>query len=232
MSQNTSLAFTAGVIGIDQKNTREYNAVSAIIRNHSPQVNAISPTKFPPHIEDCKAAVRFLRANFTTAYDEYALRAFKLNGIDYRLKPIIKEELSQALDKFAQTKIMYSQDHLSDLHKLINDFRFRPAILPGFISYSKGKLIPVQSESVICFYLRDQAIYAVSAQAESPLEETLDQIEARLPKDRFFKANRQFIIHLNAVFHDQVQLRTKENHWDELGIKLLTEGNQQLIFFK
>jgi two-component system, LytTR family, response regulator LytT len=160
---------------------------------------------------------------FTTAYDEYALRAFKLNGIDYLLKPIVKEELSQALDKFTQTKKMYSQDHLSDLHKFINDFRFRPAILPGFISYTKGKLIPVQSESVICFYLRNQTVYAVTAQEEYPLEETLDQIELRLPKDRFFRANRQFIIQRDHIANAETYFNNR------LVVKLNIKFSEQII---
>jgi len=160
---------------------------------------------------------------FTTAYDEYALRAFKLNGIDYLLKPIVKEELRLALEKFAQTKKMYSQDHLSDLHKLISDFRFRPAILPGFISYSKGKLIPVQSESVICFYLRDQTVYAVTAHAEYPLEETLDQIESRLPKDCFFRANRQFIITRNHIANAEAYFNSR------LVVRLDIKLSEQII---
>ena len=57
---------------------------------------------------------------FTTAFDEYALKAFKLNGVDYLLKPIQKEELRDALDKFKQTKSLYSQNQLSDIQKLIN----------------------------------------------------------------------------------------------------------------
>jgi two-component system, LytTR family, response regulator LytT len=146
---------------------------------------------------------------FTTAYDEYTLRAFKLNGIDYLLKPILKEELSRALDKFTQTKKMYSQDHLSELHKLINDIRYKPTLLPGFISYSKGKLIPVRSESVICFYLRNQTVYAYSDNAEYPLEETLDQIESRLPKDRFFRANRQIIIQRNHIANAEVYFNNR-----------------------
>jgi len=146
---------------------------------------------------------------FTTAYDEYALRAFKLNGIDYLLKPIEKEELSRALDKFILTKKMYSQEHLSDLHKLINDFRFKPAVLPGFISYRKGILIPVPSESVTCFYLRNQIVYAVAGNAEYPLEETLDQIESRLPNDRFFRANRQIIIQRKHIANAEVYFNNR-----------------------
>lgn len=160
---------------------------------------------------------------FTTAYDEYAIRAFKFNGIDYLLKPIVKEELGQALDKFALTKKMYSQDHLSDLHKLINDFRFRPALLPGFISYNKGKLIPVQSESVICFYLRNQIVHAVTDSGEYPLEETLDQVEARLPKDHFFRANRQFIIQRKHIAHAEVYFNNR------LVVRLDTKLSEQII---
>ncbi len=136
---------------------------------------------------------------FTTAYDEYALRAFKLNGVDYLLKPIQKEELTQAFIKFEHTKKRYSQNQLFDIQSIINQFQQTTVKFPSFISYQKDKLIPLACESVVYFYIQNLIVYAVTDKTEYVLEETLDEIEKRLPKQFFFRANRQFIVQKKYV---------------------------------
>jgi len=158
---------------------------------------------------------------FTTAYDEYALRAFKLNGVDYLLKPIQKEELSQAINKFEATKKLYSKTQLIDVQSLINQFQNATIKCPNFICYQKDKLIPVSSENVIYFYIQNLIVYAVIDKIEYVLDETLDEIEKRLPAQLFFRANRQFIIQKKYVsdaeiyFNNRLLVRltvkTKEN---------------------
>jgi len=141
---------------------------------------------------------------FTTAYDEYALRAFKLNGIDYLLKPIQKEELIQAISKFERTKKLYSQNQLVDIQLLINQFQNSTFKFPSFISYQKDKLIPVNCENIAYFYIQNTIVYAVTDKTEFVLEDTLDEIENRLPIHIFFRANRQFIIHKKYVSNAEV----------------------------
>jgi len=86
---------------------------------------------------------------FTTAYDEYALRAFKLNGIDYLLKPVQKDELQKALNKFNQTRTSYSNQQLLQLQQLIQQLKMPVKAMPTFISYVKDQLIPFSAESVV-----------------------------------------------------------------------------------
>lgn len=146
---------------------------------------------------------------FTTAYDEYALRAFKLNGVDYLLKPIQKEELKLAIDKFEHTKKLYSQNQLSDIQLLINQFQHSTVKYPSFISYQKDKLIPLACENIIYFYIQNLIVYAVVDKTEYVLEETMDEIEKRLPVQLFFRANRQFIIQKKYVSNAEIYFNNR-----------------------
>jgi len=146
---------------------------------------------------------------FTTAYDEYALRAFKLNGVDYLLKPIQKEELKQAIGKFENTKKLYSQTQIIDIQSLINQFQHTAVKYPSFISYQKDKLIPLSCENIAYFYIKNLIVYAVVDKIEYVLEETMDEIEKRLPTQLFFRANRQFIIQKKYVLNAEIYFNNR-----------------------
>jgi two-component system LytT family response regulator len=136
---------------------------------------------------------------FTTAYNEYALRAFKQNGVDYLLKPIQKEELQKALNKFTQTRTSYSNNQLLHLQQLIQQLKQPVKVSPTFISYVKDHLIPVNSEFVAYFYISNQLVYAVTEKREFVINEKLEEIERQLPDQLFFRANRQYIIQKKFV---------------------------------
>jgi two-component system LytT family response regulator len=146
---------------------------------------------------------------FTTAYDEYALRAFKLNGIDYLLKPVQKEELQKALNKFNLTRTSYSNQQLLQLQQLIQQLKMPVKVMPTFISYVKDQLIPFSAESVVYFYTSSQIVTAVSEQREFVLNETLEEIENRLPTELFFRANRQFIIQKKFVVNAELYFNNR-----------------------
>ena len=146
---------------------------------------------------------------FTTAYDEFALRAFKLNGVDYLLKPIQKEEVQRALEKFARTKSGFSHDQLFQLSHLISQMKQTTKASPVFISYIKDQMIPVSSDSVICFYTSSQTVFAMTEQREFVINETLEEIENRLPPDLFFRANRQFIIQKKFVMNAELYFNNR-----------------------
>lgn len=131
---------------------------------------------------------------FTTAYDEYAIRAFKLNGIDYLLKPIQEEDLRHALDKFSNTRSNYSKNQLAELKILMNQFQQSIASSMTFISYRNDKLIPVPCEDIACFYTKNNLVLAVTEKAEYTIDECMEDIEVRLPGKLFYRANRQFIV--------------------------------------
>lgn len=134
---------------------------------------------------------------FTTSYDEYAVRAFKVNSIDYLLKPIEKEELQGALDKVNYIK----KKVISDMEQLIHLFQERKTI------YRKRFLIPkhngyktIVMEDIDYFFSELKMTYLVTNKNDKiVLQQTLDDLEDELDPDLFFRANRQYIINVNGI---------------------------------
>ena len=132
---------------------------------------------------------------FTTAYDEYAIRAFKVNGLDYLLKPIQKEELAIALKK---TNLIASQPHVEQLLELINSkakiYRKR-FLLPAFDGF---KTINTDDIAFVYFEYKSTRLMLKSGQ-EEVVAYSLDDLEDELNPDDFFRANRQFIVSVSSI---------------------------------
>jgi len=146
---------------------------------------------------------------FTTAYDDYALRAFKLNGVDYLLKPIQKEELEKAISKFRQIKLRYAQNQLVDIKSLMIQFQQPKSSFPSFISYQKDRLLPLESEKIAFFYINNLIVYAVIENDKFVLGDTMDEIERRLPSQFFFRANRQFIVQKKFISNAEIYFNNR-----------------------
>lgn len=143
---------------------------------------------------------------FTTAYDEYALRAFKLNSIDYLLKPIDEEELSVAIIKFKnqfQNSTISNLDFDAIKRMLINpvekEYKSRFSVKIG------QQLKVISIEEIECFYSENKGTYIHTFDNRNYLiDSTLEVIEAEInPKD-FYRINRKFIISLKAIKEIQV----------------------------
>ncbi len=138
---------------------------------------------------------------FTTAYDEYALKAFKLNSIDYLLKPIDEDELEAAVNQFKkqQPKQAEVQVNLDDIRKLLinpidRKFKKRLSIKVG----QHIKLIPV--DDIECFYSENKATYIHTSEKRNYLlDNSLEKWEEQLNPEQFFRVNRTFIVHINAI---------------------------------
>lgn len=138
---------------------------------------------------------------FTTAYDEYALKAFKLNSIDYLLKPIDEDELEAAVNQFKkqQPKQAEVQVNLDDIRKLLinpidRKFKKRLSIKVG----QHIKIIPV--DDIECFYSENKATYIHTSEKRNYLlDNSLEKLEEQLNPDQFFRVNRTFIVHINAI---------------------------------
>lgn len=147
---------------------------------------------------------------FTTSYDEYAVRAFKVNSIDYLLKPIEKEELETALGKADRER--KKSISVLELEQMLHLFRERAPVfrrrflLPGFNRY---KTISV---SEIDYFFTEQKItYLVTRDGDREmLTQTMDELEDELDPDKFFRANRQFIIHIDSVGMIQNEINGKQ----------------------
>lgn len=133
---------------------------------------------------------------FTTAYDEYALDAFRVNSIDYLLKPIKEEEMRRALDKFRKWTKQDVLKYLSNLTQLTTQPRYKDKILVPL----RDKLLPVAIKDVSFFYTtnKNTRIYIKDGHSY-PWSGTLDQIEATLDPADFIRANKQFIIARSSV---------------------------------
>lgn len=138
---------------------------------------------------------------FTTAYDEYALRAFKLNSIDYLLKPIDEEELANAVKQFKKnqpkkTDLMVNLDDIKKLliNPLDRKFKRRLSIKVG----SHIKII--STDNIECFYSENKSTYCYTREKRSfLLDNSLEIWQEQLDPEQFFRVNRTFIVNINAI---------------------------------
>lgn len=133
---------------------------------------------------------------FTTAYDEYAIEAFKVNSIDYLLKPVKPEDLERALHKFRKMTKHDLLSYLEQLTRLTPKQKFPDNILIPV----KDSLLPVKLKEVSCFYTtnKNTRIYLKDGKWY-PYSSSLEQIEAKLNPYDFFRANKQFILARDSV---------------------------------
>jgi DNA-binding LytR/AlgR family response regulator len=139
---------------------------------------------------------------FTTAYDEYALRAFKVNGVDYLLKPVDDEELKKAIDKCRNIVENKSAAPL-DIQQLIKNLRngdTASLYKEKFIVNVRNTWVPVNTCDVACF-MRENLNYLFTFNGEKYILDitTLDELEELLNPKKFYRANRQCIIHIDAI---------------------------------
>ncbi len=133
---------------------------------------------------------------FTTAYDNFALQAFKVNSIDYLMKPIDLKELQQALDKFQQFKPV--DRPAIDIASIAEEFLKRDST--RFIGRLNNQLIYVKAKDIAWLQFVKGVTYATTTQGQKlPLDYSLDQIEKLLDRHHFFRINRQFIVHIDAI---------------------------------
>lgn len=133
---------------------------------------------------------------YTTAFDNYTLKAFKLNSIDYLLKPITSEDIEIAINKF---KSFLPKDQLYeqlDFKELIKKDVPELNRVVAKIGYNL-KIIPI--EDITCFYSENKIVYAQTLERSFPTDFTLEELEKTLHSKLFFRANRQFIIQMKFI---------------------------------
>lgn len=173
---------------------------------------------------DIKSAVIF-----TTAYDEYALQAFKLNSIDYLLKPIDDEDLKTAVEKYTgrtPQKQSVTLDFNDIKNLLVNpierEYKKRFSVKVG----QHLKLINI--EDIECIYSENKGTYAYTNEGRNYLlDATLDQLEEELEPNVFFRISRKFYININAikdmVSYTNSRLQIKLNRFNEQDIIVARE---------
>jgi len=138
---------------------------------------------------------------FTTAYDEYALRAFKVNSVDYLLKPIDKNELKTAFDKFHFLQSKFgNESYLEQINTLFSDFKNSKKYKERFTVHHGRNIILIHSDEIAGFS-KEEVIYLVNQEGRKFITDfrSLDEIEELLDPKQFYRANRQYIISLPYI---------------------------------
>lgn len=160
---------------------------------------------------------------FCTAYDEYALRAFQNNGVDYLLKPIKQESLKKSLDKINLFKKRLNNNSLL-LNGLIKEItkNFKSYKSTFLVAY-RDKMIPVNINDIVFFRIIDDGVeLSTKSNQQYRLNYSLDYIESIIDPNLFYRANRQYLIAYNAI-------KEVENYFDRKLLIKLTQNNTEPV---
>ena len=132
---------------------------------------------------------------FTTAYDEHAVRAFRVNALDYLLKPIKKEELEAAVNKARSLGVV--RDHVN-----VQPSSEAPSVAPikRFLIRYGDHFKVVEPKDIAYVYSQEKNTFIRTREGRDlPLDESLDRLEKQMDPERFFRLNRQLIIHFESI---------------------------------
>jgi DNA-binding LytR/AlgR family response regulator len=134
---------------------------------------------------------------FTTAYDQYAIKAFKLNSVDYLLKPINKDELRDSLRKFKNIKT----SHMLDFEDLIKSIQNKEVnYKKRFLIHYGQKIRKVETQEIAYFYAMEKSVFLTSLSGNTfPVEYSLDKLQEILDPGNYFRINRKMIISFKSI---------------------------------
>ncbi len=138
---------------------------------------------------------------FTTAYNEYAIRAFKVNSVDYLLKPIDKNDLKSAFDKFHLLQSKFGNAiYIEEMKELFSDFKKSKKYKERFAVHigRSVTLVPVEE---IALFAKEEIIFLIDRDDRRYITDfrSLDEVEDLVDPSKFFRANRQHLIHLPFI---------------------------------
>ena len=161
---------------------------------------------------------------FTTAYDQYALEAFKVNSIDYLLKPLNEADVKRALTKLQRLTSAERRSYGSRIRTMASERRSREEV---FLVHVRDRIIPLHREQIAYCYTTNERVTACGYDGTVyPLDRTLETLQAQLPETDFFRANRQFIIARRAVKEIVVWFGSR------LALNLTVETPERIIISK
>ena len=135
---------------------------------------------------------------FVTAYDEYAIRAFEVNALDYLLKPFSKERLEKAIRR-AQEAQVEEQDFASRLAPLLESLASQGRYLARLAVRNRDCLRILDTDEVDWIGVEDEQTVVHAGSAAYPIQRTLTELEARLDPAHFFRAHRSILVNLDRV---------------------------------
>lgn len=159
---------------------------------------------------------------FTTAYDQYALEAFRVNSIDYLLKPLNPADVVRALEKLRRLSGSERSDYGSRVRTMAAGRHEDVFLIPV-----RDKIIPLNRERIAFFYTCNEKVSAYDLDANCyPIDKTLEALQALLPETDFFRANRQFIVARKAVKEISVWFGSR------LSLHLTVETPERIVISK
>ena len=134
---------------------------------------------------------------FTTAYDQYAIEAFKVNSIDYLLKPINEEGVRHAVEKWQRLTATDRNNYASRVNDVAHNRQTEHQV---FLVHFRDRIIPLHSRDIAFLHTFEDRVTAYCHNGERyHVDQTLESLQAKLVGDEFFRANRQFIISRKTV---------------------------------
>lgn len=158
---------------------------------------------------------------FTTAYDEYLMKAFEFNSIDYLLKPIQKEKFFLALTKYRTLKQHFTGTLVSLLEQLQHT---SPRLFERIVVKKGTDFVSLKMDEISYFYTEHKVVFLIDSSGKRYIvDQTLTELETTLDKNLFFRLNRKFLTHINAV------VKFKPHDKGKLLIELRPPVNEEII---
>lgn len=156
---------------------------------------------------------------FTTAYDDYAIKAFKLNSVDYLLKPIGIDDLKNALEKFKKYNQKFQPTLLENISQAYNHINKQTK--NRFIVKSGHTIDSIKTEDVLHFQTQDSVTFLVIENGKRfPIDYTMEQLESLLEPSQFFRINRKVLLNIKAIekvntyINSRLQIQSKHLEGD------------------
>ncbi|MBB6001409.1 LytTR family DNA-binding domain-containing protein [Arcicella rosea] len=166
---------------------------------------------------------------FVTAYNDYAIQAFKNNGIDYILKPFDEQEIEQALAKFENlTKPSEQELDGKKLAQLLDNVNAGlKSYKKSFLVHHRDKLLPLETAKIAWFYTSNEIVYAHTLDDKQYIMEfSMEQLEQQIDPALFFRANRQFIVNRKAILEIEFYFNGR------LSVKVKPEPTEHILISK
>jgi len=165
---------------------------------------------------------------FITAYQEHALKAFKLNSVDYLLKPVDKNELSGAISKYRKLHVAQKRKLHDNILSLLDKVENFGQGRSRYLAKSGTRLISVLTEDISYFYTKERLQFIKTIKGEDYIiDKRLDEIETELDPKTFFRVNRQFILNYNSIhkvhtwFSGKLKVAVQPEAYEEIIISRL-----------
>ena len=146
---------------------------------------------------------------FTTSYDEFALKAFKVNSVDYLLKPVQKEDLHIAIEKYKKLKTLYKDANESPVFNIENLVKELQQKMQGkeyrkrFLVKQAQKLVSIETDQIAYFYSDGRLnFFKTFDNKKFVVDYTMDELEEMLDPEKYFRISRSFYVSINSV--DQI----------------------------